>query len=200
MMADIIIAVRGGVGAKSRCSGVIDGAALARAMLRDMVAAASSCPQVAQIHVVTPTPDVAEGLPVRLIAEPDGSGVNTAFARACAALPSDTLAVLLPGDLPLIRAGDLTALIAAHQAGSITVVPSVTDAGTGAIVLTAGHPMNFAFGTGSFARHMAEPGARRYDCAAIGEDLDRPEQAARALTQGGRHTRACLAGQLQDAT
>jgi len=198
MIADVVIAVRGGAGAKSRCAARFDGAALARAMLHDMVEAVSGCQNVAQIHVVTPTPAVAAGLPVHIIAEPDHAGVNAAFARACAALPADRIVALLPADLPLIRSQDIAALLAAHQPGTVTVVPSATDNGTGAIVLTAGNPINFAFGTGSFGRHMAEPGARRHDCAAIGEDFDRPEHAARALTQGGRHTRACLARQMQD--
>lgn len=204
MIVDVVIAVRGGAGAKSRCAGLIDGAALAAAMLRDMVEAARACPHVAAVHVVTPTPEIAAGLPVHLIVEPAAAGVNAAFERAQAALPPETTLVLLPGDLPQLRADDLSALIAAHEPGGVTVVPSATDAGTGAIVLTAGHAMRFAFGPGSFARHMAEPGARRFDRAAIGEDLDRPEDAARALVMGGRHSRACLsaqirAGQMQEA-
>lgn len=199
MIVDVVIAVRGGAGAKSRCGTLIDGAVLAAAMLRDMIDAARACPQVARVHVVTPTPEIAAGLPVHLIVEPDAAGMDAAFARAQAALPPATTLVLLPGDLPQLRPGDLTALIAAHQPGGITVVPSATDAGTGAIVLDAGQAMAFAFGPGSFARHMAHPGARRFDCAAIGEDLDRPEDAARALARGGPYSRACLAMHMPDA-
>lgn len=204
MTVDVVIAVRGGPGAKSRCGGLVDGPALAAAMLRDVVEAARACPQVAQVHVVTPTPEIAAGLPVHLIVEPAAAGMDAAFERARLALPPETTLVLLPGDLPQLRATDLSALIAAHQPGGVTVVPSATDAGTGAIVLNAGRAMRFAFGPGSFARHMTEPGARRFDRAAIGEDLDRPEDAARALALGGRHSRAFLAGemrttQMQDA-
>ena len=199
MMVDVVIAVRGGAAAKSRCGTLVDGPALAAAMLRDMVDAAGACPQVRQIHVVTPTPEIAAGLPVHLIAEPDAAGMDAAFARAQAALPAGTTLVLLPGDLPQLRAGDLSALIAAHEPGGVTIVPSTTDAGTGAIVVDAGRAMRFAFGPGSFARHMAQPGARRFDRAAIGEDLDRPEDAIRALALGGPHSRACLSLRMQDA-
>lgn len=199
MSVDVVIAVRGGAGAKSRCGTQVDGAALAAAMLRDMVDAARACPQVAQVHVVTPTPEIAAGLPIHLIAEPDAAGMDAAFARAQAALPPETTLVLLPGDLPQLRAEDLSALIAAHETGGITVVPSATDAGTGAIMVDAGRAMRFAFGPGSFARHMAQPGARRFDRAAIGEDLDRPGDVARALARGGPHSRACLSVRMQDA-
>lgn len=193
--ADVVIAVRGGPQAKSRCGAVLDGAALAAAMLHDMVDAARSCPQVARVHVVTPTPAIAAGLPVHLIVEPDAAGMNAAFHRACAALPGRTL-VLLPGDLPELCSADLAALITAHEPGGITVVPSATDGGTGAVVLAAGRTMRFAFGPGSFARHITQSGARRFDCAGIGDDLDRPQDAVRALARGGPHTRACLASRL----
>jgi 2-phospho-L-lactate guanylyltransferase len=199
MSVDIVITVRGGPAAKSRCEGRFDGAALATAMLRDMVEAAQACPEVGRVHVVTPTPEIVEGLDVILIVEDAPAGINAAFERARRTVPPETMLILMPGDLPQIRAEDLSALIAAHEPGTITIVPSATDGGTGAIMMRADAAMDFAFGTGSFARHMANPAARRFDSAALGDDLDRPEDAIRAMARAGRHSRACLARQIQDA-
>ena len=200
MSVELVIAVRGGPGAKSRCGDLIDGPALAAAMLADMVEAARACPAIAAVHVVTPTPDVATGLDVDIIREATPAGLDAAFTMARAALPDRTL-LLLPGDLPQMRAADLAGLVAAHRPGEILIVPSATDGGTGAILIEAQAPMRFAFGPGSFARHMAEAGARarRFDCAGLAEDLDRPTDLARARTGGGPHSRACLARQRRDA-
>ena len=115
-------------------------------------------------------------------------------------LPGRTL-VLMLGDLPMMTADDLAALIAAHAAGTVTIVPSDTDDGTSAIMIDEGTPMAFAFGAGSFARHMANAGAlaRRFDCPGLAADLDRPEDVARVLAHGGAHSRVCLAATRRDA-
>lgn len=200
MTVAVVIAVRGGASAKSRFGGTVDGAALAKAMLADMIAAARGCPAVEGVHVVTPTPEVAAGLDAELIVEAAPAGIDAAFARARAALPGRTL-VLMLGDLPMMTADDLAALVAGHEPGTVTIVPSDTEGGTSTIVIDDGTPMRFAFGTGSFARHMENAGAlaRRFDCPGLAADLDRPEDVARVLAHGGAHSRACLTATRRDA-
>lgn len=201
MRVIMVIAARGGDGAKSRCHAAIrDGDGLVRAMLGDLVDAARASSSVEAIHVVTPTPQIADGLPVSLVVEPVAAGPNAAFDRArllIAAKEPDATLLFVPGDLPLVQAADIDALVAAHDPDGVTAVPAFSDGGTAALLMRAGTSFAFAFGPGSFARHLTGANICRRD--AFGHDLDRPEDALLALAQGGARTRAFLAHNLKVA-
>ena len=115
MNADVVIAARGGPGAKSRLSGRLDLArreALVEAMLTDMLAALAACPAVLRTYVTTPTPALARlaarsGAVVVLEHGPDD--LNAAFdhaRRRIAIGDPEATVVLLPGDLPRLDPGE----------------------------------------------------------------------------------------------
>lgn len=204
MTAALVIAVRGGSTAKSRCAAALTSGerqALVAAMLEDMLAATMTARGVQAVTVITPTPDLAvqaEALGARVIFEPCASGLNTAFATAAgAAWIRGRPLLLLPGDLPLIGPADLEMVIGAAQAGSVVLARSAADGGTGAIALPAGTRIPFQFGPDSFRRHRASANAMGHDLHIIasgplGHDIDRPGDLDRVLLAPATHSAAVL--------
>ena len=202
-MAKVVIAVRGGADAKSRCRRMLSAAEradLAQAMLGDMIDAARRCARVTDVIVVTPTRAIAKfagecGAIVFL--EPAPLGLGPAFQRAGQRVargnPRETLA-LLPGDLPLLAPSDLDRVLDAHHKGGVVIAPAFADGGTGAIVVEASARFDFSFGAGSFRRHLAAArriGLRSRIVAAptLSFDLDRPRDLARAERLGNARTK-----------
>lgn len=193
MTAAVVIAVRGGPTAKSRCAPALscgERQALVAAMLEDMLAAALTARGVHAVTVVTPTPDLArlaEARGARVIFEPCARGLNSAFSTAVAAAwrPERAL-LLLPGDLPLIGPGDLEMAIEGARAGSVVLARSQADGGTGGIALPAGVRIPFQFGPDSFRRHQAVAratgrGLHIIASGPLGLDIDRPGDLDRVL-------------------
>lgn len=189
MSAHVIIAVRGGPSAKSRFGERLthdQREDLVEAMLVDMLAVLTKCPGVTRVHVTTPTPTLARLAAehgVTVIHENARLGLNGAFSRArdqiAAAAPRAVIA-LLPGDLPLLDANEVTGVLTAAAEGAVVLVPASNDGGTGAVVAPASKPLPLAFGPGSFEKHQAAAetlnlNARVIAAPSLGFDIDRPE-------------------------
>jgi 2-phospho-L-lactate/phosphoenolpyruvate guanylyltransferase len=204
MNAEVVIAARGGPGAKSRVSGRLDPPrreALVEAMLGDMLAALAACPTVLRTNVTTPTPALARlaaraGATVILEQGPDD--LNGAFDRArrrIAAGDPDATVVLLPGDLPRLQPDDLDACLELADPARLVLAPASADGGTGALVFRAGLALPLAFGPGSFGKHLAAARTHGLETCVVrapglGFDLDRPADldALVALGPIGRTT------------
>ena len=208
MKAEVVIAARGGLGAKSRCRSRLPGPqrhALVEAMLHDMLQALAGCSDVHRVYVTTPTAALAR-LAARqgavVIFEHGPPDLNRAFSgarrRIAAANPARIVA-LLPGDLPLLDPTEVSACIAAAQEGAVVLAPATADGGTGAVVQRADLPLPLAFGRGSFRKHQLAAAslgleARVIEAPSLGFDLDRPEDLdAVARLRDGR-TAALLRG------
>jgi 2-phospho-L-lactate guanylyltransferase len=200
-MAQVVIAVRGGPGAKSRLAELLgpeERAVLTELMLRDMLDAVGRAPRVSGIWVVTPTAALAEtarGLGVKVIDQAEPGGLNAAFRQAQAevadAAPYDAVA-LLPGDLPMLEPGDLDAALALAEAHEVVLAPAA-DGGTGALVIRAGVDFAPTFGDDSFAVHQDQVHRRDLsvavvDAMSLSRDLDRPQDVA-FLLQTAPHGR-----------
>jgi 2-phospho-L-lactate guanylyltransferase len=164
MIVHVVLAVRGGPGAKSRCRerlGETRRRRLVEVMLDDMLAALAGAHRVDAVHVVTPNPalaDRAQSAGAGAVLQDRTSDLNHAFEagrRRVAEFDPDALAVFLPGDLPLLLSEELDACIAAAGAGRVVLVPAAGDGGTGALIFRAGTPFAFAFGPDSCRRHTA---------------------------------------------
>ena len=99
--------------------------------------------------------------------------------------------VVLHGDLPNLRAPDVRALIDAVPPGTpgVAIAPDRAGTGTNGLMLRPPGVLNFRFGPGSFAAHLAE--AHQADVpivsvnrAGLAFDLDTPEDLARWLSLG----------------
>jgi 2-phospho-L-lactate guanylyltransferase (CobY/MobA/RfbA family) len=101
----------------------------------------------------------------------------------------DALVALMPGDLPLIAAGDVEATLAMARRDRLVIVPSA-DGGTGALVFPAGLALPLAFGRGSFGKHLqaaADLGLTSVVAGAetLAFDLDHPADFGAVLARGG---------------
>ena len=206
MNVDVVIAVRGGPGAKSRLSGRLDPArreALVEAMLADMLTALAGCPAVLRTYVTTPTPSLARRAAragAVVILEREAGDLNAALdhaRRRIAAAEPDATLVLLPGDLPRLDPAELEVCLEAADPGRLVLAPASADGGTGALVLQADVPLPLAFGPGSFGKHLAA--ARTLGMEAhvvrapgLGFDIDRPADLDAFLALGGRGATADL--------
>lgn len=153
-----IVVGRTGPNAKTRLQGALgaeDRTALARAMLDDVLRAASGAGAAGVIAVLDP-PQRPLGEAVAL--HDPGEGLDAAVAtgiRAAISAGART-AVVLAGDLPLLEPDDIRALVAAAEGPRAMVV--ATDrhlTGTNALVLRPPDVIAPAFGAGSAARHLA---------------------------------------------
>jgi 2-phospho-L-lactate guanylyltransferase len=177
--AAVLVPIKGFGVAKERLAVVLDGAAradLARRMAAQVVAAAAPLP----VTVVTADADVAvfaadHGAAV--VADP-GGGLDAAVhagVDALAAAGFDEV-VVAHGDLP--QAAGLAALTGARD--TCTLVPDRRDDGTNVLVVPTSSGFRFAYGPGSFARHVAEAErlglvVRAVRDARLGWDVDLPE-------------------------
>jgi 2-phospho-L-lactate guanylyltransferase len=165
--------------AKGRLAEVLDAgerAALARRMAAQVLAAAAPLP----VTVVTGDAEVAafaRSHGASVLDDPGGglNGAVTAGVAHLAALGFDEV-VVAHADLP--RAAGLAALTGATEA--CTLVPDRRDDGTNVLVVPAGAGFEFAYGPGSFARHVAEASrlglaVRAVRDARLGWDVDLPE-------------------------
>jgi 2-phospho-L-lactate guanylyltransferase len=183
--------------AKTRLSAVdaADREPLMRAFALDAIAAASQCPAVTQVHVVSDDPGFEVHGARRLPDEGDGD-LNRALHHASLRVRLDhpDLAVAaMCADLPSLRTEDLTAALSA----ALTSRWFVADAnGTGTTLLAAGPgvALDPHFGVDSALRHE-ESGASavRADITSLRRDVDTEDDLAAALALGvGEHTARLL--------
>jgi 2-phospho-L-lactate guanylyltransferase len=112
--------------------------------------------------VVSSDPGVcrwAAGLGVETAAEQPGSGLDGAAAAGAArALDAGHAYAVVHGDLPIVRETDLAEALGRLRPGGAVIAPS-RDGGTN--LLAAGTPLAFAYGPGSFRRHLSAAAALR---------------------------------------
>jgi 2-phospho-L-lactate guanylyltransferase len=178
-------------------------------MLADVLAACAGA-DLAGTLVVTDTGEAwrtAWRAGARPLLDP-GLGLNAAVRAGLAAAKraGARSALVLPGDVPLVQAADLTSLIAAagNDPLAAVVVPDHAGSGTNALLLSPPGVLAPAFGPGSRARHeelaraagaecrIAEPPSLLLDVDTL-DDLAALRNALDARTGGAAHTRGLLA-------
>ena len=176
--------------------------ALAMAMLEDVLAALAQARGLAGIVLVTLDPVAIRlaaqyGATCRADGARDGhTGAVTAAARRLAAGGAAGM-LTLPGDIPLVTAGEIEALLAAHRsAPSFTIAPSHDEQGSNAILLSPPDAVPLRFGEDSFFPHLAAAEAcgiapTIVRLPGIAFDIDNPADLAH-FARLGSHTRAGL--------
>jgi 2-phospho-L-lactate/phosphoenolpyruvate guanylyltransferase len=184
----VVVVARVGNGAKSRLGGALEPEQrrhLALAMLTDVLAA---CEHARERGSVTGTIGVLDEVAARGLGDTFGitvvddhhtgdmniavlTGVAAAHARG-----ADTV-IVLPGDVPLISAADLEALLRATGTASRAVIVGASHdgEGTNALLLRPPDVIAPAFGPPSLERHLASgraAGARSRAVANLGLALD----------------------------
>jgi 2-phospho-L-lactate/phosphoenolpyruvate guanylyltransferase len=156
----VVIPVQAFEHAKSRLGAALDAEErrdLVERLLVGTVSAALSTPDVAEVLVVSPDPEVlqvateagARGIEQR------SRGLNPALQEARAAASGSRL-LILPADLPGLRPADLTRVLEAGDAAgspSVVLAPDRHGTGTNALLLDPPDAIDPAFGGDSRAGH-----------------------------------------------
>lgn len=133
---------------------------LARAMLTDTLTACSQVAELDGVGVVTCAPevaDVAAALGAEVLWEPQAQGHSQAVAFGAQVCRQRGIAAMLtlPGDIPLLTAADVQAIVAPPDPlVPVVLVPNRDDLGTNAVVLSPPDCLPLAFGHDSFQRHV----------------------------------------------
>jgi 2-phospho-L-lactate guanylyltransferase len=141
--------------------------------------------------IVAGDEEVAEWALVRGIPAVDDSGQDLSAAAAAGvewARAADCLWLVLHCDLPLLEVGELSEVADSLESSGAVIAPSA-DGGTSA--LGGADPVDFAYGTGSFHRHLARtPNAPIITRLGLLHDVDSPGDLASAR----RHPRGVWLG------
>jgi 2-phospho-L-lactate/phosphoenolpyruvate guanylyltransferase len=166
-------------------------AAIVKAMLRDVLTAASEATMIERLVVVT-----GEGraerialhhaqrtkTPLEVLRDPHDAGhpqaatLGIVRARALGA----ECAVLLPGDCPLLEPAELDAALERTAPGRVAVIPDRHGTGTNGLILSPPDAIGPAFGQGSRERHVERGRAAGYETAvealpSLALDVDTPD-------------------------
>jgi len=172
---------------------------LALAMLEDVLAAVAQARGLAGIAVVTIDPAaavLAQRYGARILSHDARRGHTAAVAAAARTLQAEGRDGMLqmPGDIPLVTAGEISLLLALRRAApSFTIAPSRDDFGSNAVLVCPPTAVPLTFGDDSFYPHLRAAQACGIKSLTvrqpgIGLDIDRPEDIA-AFAQLRSHTR-----------
>ena len=186
MQTVALIPVKDFADAKRRLAGVLtqdERSALAEAMLRDVVMAATGAAEIDRVVLLggADARRLAGEEHARWLDDGGARGLNAALTAAVGALTADGIerVFVLPGDLPTVQTADLDTLLACHR-GGLTLNPATRDGGTNALVISPPDKLPFCFGPDSARRHLAaalEAGmpAQTVSLPAFTHDVDDPE-------------------------
>lgn len=175
--------------AKSRLAGVLspdERAALSREFLVRTLDLLNGVREISRTLVIsrdTTALQAARRHNAHTVTESGSPELNPALARAtdvCVSLGAGGV-LILPSDLPLLAPADLTSLLnAGDDPECLTIAPDRRDDGTNALFMRPPYLIPYAFGPGSFSRHLSiamERGfcAQVYRAEAFALDVDLPE-------------------------
>jgi 2-phospho-L-lactate guanylyltransferase len=179
--------------AKSRLAGVFtpeQRQQFAEAMLRHVLQVVREVPQVAGTLVISRDSKalaIAREYNANTVQESGAPELNAALTRATQVLASwkcDAVLVL-PADLPLIGAEDITGIIALGQEKpSVVIATDRNRDGTNALFMRPPGLIPYAYGEGSYGRHVSLTQAvgvpfQEYDSNRLILDIDLPEDIER---------------------
>lgn len=206
MKVSALIPAKGFTNAKQRLSpllGVAERELLAEAMLRDVLGQAVLARRLDGVYVVTGdsrVSEIASFLGIHVIREDSERGETEAVVFALSRMRQAGIdgALVIPGDIPLVRSSDIELLleqISHHDANLpfALLTPSHDRMGTNALLLSPPDVIKLGFGYDSFTYHLAQVEAaglppRILENEMIALDIDEPKDLERflATARGGR--------------
>jgi 2-phospho-L-lactate guanylyltransferase len=198
MKITALIPVKGFRNAKQRLSALLGSAereAFAEAMFRDVLRQVLRASGITETVVVTGDDKVAAiagSLGARVMLERAETGETDAvdFARISLKDAGREAVLILPGDLPLLRSGDIEVVIGQVPDGQIApfalLVPSHDKLGTNALLLAPPDIIKLRFGYDSFSYHTSQVSAqglpiRCFENEHIALDIDEPQDLEKCL-------------------
>jgi 2-phospho-L-lactate/phosphoenolpyruvate guanylyltransferase len=198
MKVTALIPVKGFRNAKQRLSAFLGSAereAFAEAMFRDVLRQVLRARGLIETVVVTGDDKVAaiaESLGARVMLESAETGETAAvdFARISLKNAGCEAVLIIPGDLPLVRSGDIESVLAqipdAQNAPFALLVPSHDKLGTNALLLAPPDIIKLRFGYDSFSYHKSQVSDRGlpirfFENEQIALDIDEPKDLEKYL-------------------
>ena len=199
MKVSALIPAKGFANAKQRLSALLSEprrALLAETMLRDVLRQTLSARGLASTHVVTGdarVSEIAASLGAEVIVEEKETGETEAVTFALAEMKRSGIqaALIIPADIPLLRAGDIELVLAqasSHDGFSpfALLVPSHDRMGTNALLLSPPDVIRLRFGYDSFSYHLDQVAAhelplRVLENERIALDIDEPRDLERFI-------------------
>ena len=208
----ILIPVKNLSEAKQRLAAVLAQAArteLAKTMLHDVIAELAAWPLRPACALVTSDPfahELARQYDFEIIPDPTNSGETGAIemaTRLCEQRDID-YTLVIPADIPLIKAGEMEEILAqAPQEGSV-LVPASDGRGSNAAYRRPASLFPLRFGNDSFRPHLAAAQATGKPCQVlrlpgIALDIDNPGDLYRLLDLPGQTRTQSLVRQWKTA-
>lgn len=151
---------------------------LVTAMARHVIDQIRQVPGITKILVLSPAKPGFADVTWR---EDLGRGLNQELASALLGGRS----LIIHADLPLLKTGDVAALLAEAGKTGAAIAPDRAGTGTNALALTRSEGFTPLFGEGSFALHRAAlPRATIVERVGLMIDIDTPEDLELALKSG----------------
>ncbi len=150
------------VEAKQRLADVLSPAerkGLVVAMVDDVLSALAGASGLAGVLLVSREPEgaaIAARYEAELFAEPAGADLSESVQAAGGYLVANhgaTATLILPADIPLVRAADIDEVLVQHE--RLTLVPDAIGDGTNCIVSTPPNLIRYQFDGHSFKPHVA---------------------------------------------
>ena len=202
----ILIPVKNLTSAKQRLAGALEAeerAALATAMLKDVFEAVASWARRPQVTVVTGDAEarsLARQCSFEILGDLEEAGESAVVERATRTLEAQGAesVLVIPGDIPLVTAGELEAIYAAAPPAGTVLVPSHDGRGTNAALRKPASLFPLRFGNDSFAPHRAAAAATGLPVVVltlpgIALDVDTPQDLAALVAAPGERRSQRLA-------
>ncbi|HEY3303827.1 MAG TPA: 2-phospho-L-lactate guanylyltransferase [Candidatus Binatia bacterium] len=198
-----LIPAKGFTNAKQRLSsllGAAERAALAAAMLRDVLRVTLAARGLDSVYVVTgdaKVREIAASMGATAIMEREEKGETEAVMFALLDIKRRGVgaALVIPADIPLLSSQDIELLlgeISRHDGVSpfALLVPSHDRMGTNALLLAPPNAIGLRFGYDSFSYHLSRVAAQKLPLRVlenerIALDIDEPQDLERFLQSGG---------------
>jgi 2-phospho-L-lactate guanylyltransferase len=198
----ILVPVKNLNGAKQRLASLLtqqQRTELARAMIKDVCHALSEVPSHPVVALVTSdeyATRLARQCGFEVIHDDENLGETEAIAMATqqAEKRGAEFSLVIPGDIPLVTADEITTVLNAAPATGVVLVPAADGRGTNAILRRPCALIACRFGNDSFLPHRAAARATQKELVVldglpgIALDIDRPEDLAE-LVVGKPRTR-----------
>jgi 2-phospho-L-lactate guanylyltransferase len=152
--------------------------------LSDVLDALKKAGMAENCYVVSPDRQVlslASRLGAKRIPEPRDNGVNSAVVRGMREASGFEDIMVVPSDLPLLKASDVRHLLTLRSRGPRTVIaPSLAFDGTNAYLFSRIDPITLSYDNDSFWRHLSDVAKKGLSVAVsslpgVMFDVDSPE-------------------------
>ncbi|MDA4122854.1 MAG: 2-phospho-L-lactate guanylyltransferase [Thaumarchaeota archaeon] len=179
------------------------------AMLEDTLQAVARAKRIKDAFIISSDPDIlkfAGRFGAGGIEEDSDRGVNEAVESAIAELEAYAGWLVMPADLPMIKASDIKTVLELHRMGSSVVIsPSEDHGGTNLLLMMKSGTIPLHYDDDSFNKHVSEATERRvpfsvYYSESVAFDVDNAMDVHRYFKFGKRNSTMTFLARTMDRT